>query len=165
MQRQTGKARAGTDERPQAEAGSASEDRWMIGCTQARACSSAPAPGCDQWTDLFPFALARRGCANYEGWQRQARGPRSTRRWRPMCGGGASGSTTNQFAKFSNFFSLTLEDYFCNFFDVLFYKNNIKNIKKNAITRTSSSGGKTQFALWMTVAAGGGRSSRACKSE
>ena len=29
MQRQTGKARAGTDERPQAEAGSASEDRWM----------------------------------------------------------------------------------------------------------------------------------------
>ena len=47
-----------------------------------------------------------------------------------MCGGGASGSTTNQFAKFSNFFSLTLEDYFCNFFDVLFYKNNIKNIKK-----------------------------------
>ena len=48
-----------------------------------------------------------------------------------MCGGGASGSTTNQFAKFSNFFSLTLEDYFCNFFDVLFYKNNIKNKKSD----------------------------------
>ena len=42
--------------------------------TQARACSSAPAPGCDQLTDRpiipFPFGSRhRRGRADYEGWQ------------------------------------------------------------------------------------------------
>ena len=126
-----------------------------------------PRPDATNGRTDFPSALARRGCANYEGWQRQARG-RGAR-----VGGAPCAVVERQdlrvlrisLQNFLNFFSLTLEDYFCNFLTYYFIKTILKILKKNAITRTSSSGGKTQFALWMTVAAGGGRSSRACKSE
>jgi len=91
-----------------------------------------PRPDATNGRTDFPLALARRGCANYEG-------PRGRRGGRGARVGGALCAVVERqdlrvlrisLQNFLNFFSLTLEDYFCNFFDVLFYKNNIKNIKK-----------------------------------